>query len=50
MLRHRIDVQYMSISELAEECTVADATISRVLPEGWADGYNAFKLELAKHR
>ena len=22
VLRHRIDVQYMSISELAEECTV----------------------------
>ena len=25
VLRHRIDVQYMSISELAEECTVAVA-------------------------
>ena len=38
VLRHRIDVQYMSISELAEECTVADATISRFCR----------KLELAK--
>ena len=34
VLRHRIDVQYMSISELAEECTVADATISRFC-RGW---------------
>lgn len=37
VLRHRIDVQYMSISELAEECTVADATISPLLPEAGAD-------------
>ena len=48
MLRHRIDVQYMSISELAEECTVADATISRFCRRLGLTGYNAFKLELAK--
>lgn len=28
VLAHRMDAQYMSISELAEECAVADATIS----------------------
>lgn len=48
VLRHRIDVQYMSISELAEECTVADATISRFCRRLGLTGYNAFKLELAK--
>ena len=37
VLRHRIDVQYMSISELAEECTVADATISRFCRSHRAD-------------
>ena len=28
VLAHRMDAQYMSISELAEECAVADATIA----------------------
>lgn len=45
---HRIDAQYMSISELAEECSVADATISRFCRRLGLGGYNAFKLELAK--
>ena len=48
ILGHRIDVQYMSISELAEECAVADATISRFCRRLGISGYNAFKLELAK--
>lgn len=48
VLGHRIDVQYMSISELAEECSVADATISRFCRRLGLAGYNAFKLELAK--
>ena len=47
VLRHRIDVQYMSISELAEECTVADATISRFCRRLDYKGYNAFKLAIA---
>ena len=47
VLRHRIDVQYMSISELAEECTVADATISRFCRRLGYKGYNAFKLAVA---
>lgn len=48
VLGHRIDVQYMSISELAEECEVADATISRFCRRLGLPGYNAFKLELAR--
>ena len=48
VLSHRIDAQYMSISELAEECEVADATISRFCRRQGLGGYNAFKLELAK--
>lgn len=48
VLAHRIDAQYMSISELAEECEVADATISRFCRRLGLGGYNAFKLELAK--
>lgn len=48
VLGHRIDTQYMSISELAEECGVADATISRFCRRLGMGGYNAFKLELAR--
>ncbi len=48
ILAHRIEAQYMSISELAEECEVADATISRFCRRLGLAGYNAFKLELAK--
>lgn len=48
VLGHRIDAQYMSISELAEECGVADATISRFCRRLGLTGYNSFKLELAK--
>ena len=48
VLGHRIDVQYMSISELAEECEVADATISRFCRRLGLPVYNAFKLELAR--
>ena len=48
VLAHRMDAQYMSISELAEECAVADATISRFCRRLGLGGYNTFKLELAK--
>ncbi len=48
ILAHRVDTQYLSISELAEECQVADATISRFCRKMGLGGYNAFKLELAK--
>lgn len=48
VLANRINTQYMSISELAEECEVADATISRFCRRLGLSGYSAFKLELAK--
>ena len=48
VLEHRQEVQYRSISELAEECQVADATISRFCRRLGVGGYNAFKLEAAK--
>ena len=47
VLAHRVDAQYMSISELAEECQVADATISRFCRRLGLGSYNTFKLELA---
>lgn len=48
VLGHKTDVQYMSISELAEECSVAEATISRFCRRLRMKGYNAFKLAIAK--
>lgn len=46
VLRQR-DTQYMSISELAEACGVAEATISRFAKRLGYKGYNAFKLAVA---
>ena len=40
-------VQFMSITQLAEECGTADATISRFCRNLDLKGFNAFKLELA---
>ena len=48
VLSHKTAVQYMSISELAEECGVAEATVSRFCRRLKLRGYNAFKLALAK--
>ncbi len=48
VLEHRTDVQYMSISELADVCDVAEATISRFCRRLKLKGYNAFKLAMAK--
>jgi len=41
-------VQFMSITQLAEECGVADATVSRFCRSLELKGFNAFKIELAK--
>lgn len=41
-------VQYMSITSLAEQCKVADATIFRFCKSLGLGGYNEFKLALAK--
>ncbi|MCD7919977.1 MAG: MurR/RpiR family transcriptional regulator [Clostridiales bacterium] len=48
VLNHSTEVQYMSISDLAEECGVAEATVSRFCRQLKLKGYNAFKLALAK--
>ena len=42
------DVQFMSITQLADECGVADATVSRFCRSLGLKGFNAFKIELAK--
>lgn len=41
-------IQFMSITQLAEECSVADATVSRFCRSLDLKGFNAFKLHLAK--
>ena len=41
-------VQFMSITQLAEECGVADATVSRFCRTLALPGFNAFKIALAK--
>lgn len=48
VMAHRVEPKYMSISELAQECRVAEATISRFCRTLGFKGYNAFKLELAR--
>lgn len=42
-------VQFMSISQLAEECGTAEATISRFCRTLELKGFNAFKIELARN-
>lgn len=42
------ETQYMSITSLAEDCGVADATVSRFCKTLGYNGYNEFKLALAK--
>ena len=44
---HQQDAQYLSISELADACGVAEATISRFVKRLNYKGYNAFRLALA---
>ena len=41
-------VQFMSITQLADECGTADATVSRFCKRLNLKGFNAFKIELAK--
>ncbi len=49
VLANHNQVQYMSISQLAEECGTAEATISRFCRNLKLKGFNAFKIELALH-
>ncbi len=48
LLKHLSQAQFMSISELAEGCGVAEATISRFCRRLGYGGYSAFKLAIAK--
>lgn len=42
------NTQFLSISQLAEECGVAEATVSRFVKRLRYRGYNAFKLAIAQ--
>ena len=47
MMLHQQECQFMSISQLAEETEVAEATVSRFCRRLGYSGYSAFKLALA---
>ncbi len=49
VLANHQQVQFMSITQLADECGTAEATISRFCRTMKLKGFNAFKIELAKH-
>ena len=49
VLSQHNQVQFMSITQLAEECGVAEATVSRFCRSLALKGFNAFKIEIAKH-
>ena len=48
VFNNKLETQYLSITSLAEECKVAEATISRFCKTLGYDGYNEFKLAIAK--
>ena len=49
VLANHSQVQFMSITQLADECGTAEATISRFCRSLKLKGFNAFKIELAQH-
>jgi DNA-binding MurR/RpiR family transcriptional regulator len=49
VLQQYEQVQFMSITQLAEECGIAEATVSRFCRSLKLKGFNAFKIELAKY-
>jgi len=49
VLSQHTQVQFMSITQLADECGVAEATVSRFCRSLGLKGFNAFKLEMARH-
>jgi len=49
VLTQHAQVQFMSITQLADECGTAEATISRFCRSLKLKGFNAFKIELARH-
>ncbi len=48
VLAQHSQVQFMSITQLADECGTAEATISRFCRSLKLKGFNAFKIELAR--
>ena len=48
VLNQQSQVQFMSITQLADECGTAEATISRFCRSLGLKGFNAFKMELAR--
>jgi len=48
VLNRQAQVQFMSITQLADECGTAEATVSRFCRSLGLKGFNAFKLELAR--
>ena len=49
VLAQHTQVQFMSITQLADECGTAEATISRFCRSLKLKGFNTFKIELARH-
>lgn len=49
VLSHLEEIQYQSINHIAEECSVADATVSRFCRSLGLKGFHDFKLEIARH-
>ncbi|MBQ8835064.1 MAG: MurR/RpiR family transcriptional regulator [Oscillospiraceae bacterium] len=49
VLAQHTQVQFMSITQLADECGTAEATVSRFCRSMKLKGFNAFKIELAKY-
>lgn len=47
VIAHQRDTQFLSISDLAEACGVAEATVSRFCRRLQYKGYNTFKLAVA---
>ena len=48
VLSRQTQVQFMSITQLADECGTAEATVSRFCRSLKLKGFNAFKMELAR--
>ena len=49
VLSNHAQVQFMSITQLADECGTAEATVSRFCRSLQLKGFNAFKMELARY-
>ncbi len=50
LMQKKWDLELMSITDLAEQCSVADSTIFRFCKKLGYGGYNDFKIALAKEQ